>query len=114
MSEKDPSLLLEDILECCDRIIKNLQVVSREQFDLDINLQDAVIRRFEIIGEAAKRLPKSVRDQYPEIPWKLVMGFRDVLIHDYPDIVMSEVYRTGTQELPEFREQIRHILESLK
>ena len=114
MSEKDPSLLLEDILERCDRIIKNLQVVSQEQFELDINLQDAVIRRFEIIGEATKRLPKAVRDRYPEVPWKLAMAFRDVLIHDYPEIIMNEVYRTGTRELPEFREQIRHILESLK
>ena len=110
---KDPRTPLRDIIESSDRIISNVDNVSIEEFRRDINLQDAVVRRFEIIGEAVKRIPAAVRSRYLDVPWKEVAGFRDVLIHDYPDIVIDYVYATGKDQLPAFRDQIRRILDDL-
>lgn len=111
--KKDPGIFLRDILECCDLIIKNVQSVTLEQFQQDINLQDAVIRRFEIIGEAVKKLPEKIRAAYPYIAWKEAAGFRDVLIHDYKEIVIDEVYGTGINNLPKFRDQIQKVFEEV-
>ena len=109
---KDPRIPLRDILESCDRIIANVNGVSAEEFEHNINLQDAVIRRFEIIGEAVKRVPSSIRKLYPHIAWKEAAGFRDILIHDYPEVVIDQVYLTGKNQLPEFRAQIQAVLDT--
>ena len=111
--QKDLSLILRDILECCGRIIVSLKPLTLEQFEKNLDVQDATIRRFEIIGEAVKRVPEEFRTHYPEIPWKDAAGFRDVLIHDYPDIVLEEVFRTGKEQLPEFQAQIKKVLDDL-
>ncbi len=111
---KDPQPYLKDILEYSDRIIKSLKNVGIEQFRADNNLQDAIIRRFEVIGEAVKRVPENIKDKYPYIPWANAAGFRDVLIHDYPDIVIDDVFITGTEHLPEFRNMIEEVLTDLK
>jgi uncharacterized protein with HEPN domain len=111
---KDPTMYLRDVLESCDRIIANLKDVTLENFRENITLQDAVIRRFEIIGEATKRLSDEVKDAHPHVPWKYAAGFRDVLIHDYPEIVMDQVYLTGKDQLPEFREQVAAVLRDLQ
>lgn len=111
---KDPEIYLKDILESCDRIIFNLKDISLESFRKDINLQDAVIRRFEIIGEATKRLPDEIKSKYPDVPWKYAAGFRDVLIHDYPEVVIDQVYITGKDQLPEYRQQVEKVLLSWK
>ena len=65
--EKDPRIPLHDIIDSCDRSIANVNGVDVERFRTDINLQDAVIRRFEIIGEAVKRVPDALRAQYPDV-----------------------------------------------
>jgi len=108
------SVVLKDIIESCERIIANTASVTLEEFRSDIDLQDAVIRRFEIIGEAAKRVPEDVRSRYPDVPWRLAAGFRDVLIHDNPDVVIDTVYHTGRENLPALRDQIKAVLAQLE
>lgn len=110
---KDQRIPLRDILDSCGRIIINVNSTDIDAFREDVNLQDAVIRRFEIIGEAVKRVSPEIRAQYPDVLWKEAAGFRDVLIHDYPNIVIDQVYFTGKNYLPEFQEQIRNILNHL-
>lgn len=111
---RDVSLDLKDIIEYCERVIVSLSKASLEEFRKDIDLQDAVIRRFQIIGEAAKRIPDEIKNQYPEIPWKEAAGFRDVLIHDYHEIIIDRVYITGKEHLPKFKRQIQAVLNNLK
>ena len=101
---------LKDIVAYCDRIIKKLTDKSMEDFRNDIDSQDAVIRRFEIIGEAVKRIPDEIKNKYPDVPWKNAAGFRDVLIHDYPDIVIDQVYITGKEHLPVFKNKLKRSL----
>ena len=111
--EKDPQFLLQDILECCELIISNVNSVTLDEFEKNINLQDAVIRRFEVIGEAVKNIPTEFRKKNSHIVWKEAAAFRDVLIHDYPDIVLETVYYTGKEHLPTFRDQIKQVLDNL-
>lgn len=112
-AKRDPHMHLGDILESCDAIIRYLEGKTLEDFQKDQLTQDGVIRRFEIIGEAAKRMPAEIRDTYPDIPWRYITGFRDVLIHDYPEIVADSVFLTAREHVPKFREQIQEVLRSI-
>jgi uncharacterized protein with HEPN domain len=113
MVDRDPRAYLHDILESCDRILTNLGKTTFSDFQNDLTMQDAFMRRFEIIGEAVKRLPTSLRDAYPDIAWRDAAAFRDVIAHDYVDIEIDRVYRTATDYLPIFRDQIARIIANL-
>lgn len=112
-AEKDPRVYLKDILEYCDRILANVASISLEDFQKQTNLQDAVIRQFEVVGEAIKRVPADIRDRYPQIEWKNAAAFRDVLAHDYPEIIIDTVYNAGKNNIPVLRQQIQKILDDL-
>ena len=74
--------------------------------------QDAIIRNFEIIGEATKRLSESTKARRPEIQWRDVAGFRDVLTHDYMGVDFNEVWNVIEDHLPALREAVRSLLDS--
>jgi uncharacterized protein with HEPN domain len=84
-----------------------------EQFLNDEMVQDAVIRNFEIIGEAAKRVPTGYRRAHAEVPWRLMAGFRDVLIHAYEGVDLDRVWHIAQEDLPKVKEAIDKILPSL-
>ena len=107
---RDISVYLADIIESCDFIAEHIKGVSLDDFRKDTLRQDAVIRRFEIIGEAVKHVPSAMRAQYQDVPWQEAAAFRDVLIHDYPEVIIDDVYGTATEDLPNFRNQIATIL----
>jgi uncharacterized protein with HEPN domain len=83
MSKRSPQLLLEDILESANKILAYTNGLSYEQFLADSKTVDAVIRNFEIIGEAANRLPEEIRERFPNIDWQRIRGFRNRIVHDY-------------------------------
>lgn len=107
-------IYLQDILEACSLIVADTSSVTLSEFSNNRMLQDAVIRRFEIIGEAVKHVPVVLREKYPEIAWQNVAAFRDVLIHDYPEIVLDDVYHTALHDLPAFRDQITNVLNDIQ
>ncbi|MBU1252171.1 MAG: DUF86 domain-containing protein [Nanoarchaeota archaeon] len=80
---REVKLYLEDIIECIDLI--NEYILNKGKSDLleDKKLQDAIVRRIEIIGEAAKNIPKSLKKKYPEVEWKMIAGTRDIITHAY-------------------------------
>ena len=110
---KDPRVYLAHILECADRIERYLGQ-DREAFLRDTMVQDAVIRNFEVIGEAAKRILEQFRVVHAEIPWRLMAGFRDVLIHDYEGVDLERVWRIAQEDLPAVKTAIARILPSLE
>lgn len=112
--KRDLKVYLQDVLESCELIIKHIESVSADEFQTNVMLQDAVIRRFEIIGEAVKHVPNALREKYPNIEWKKAAAFRDILAHDYPEIIIDDVYHTSRNHLPAFRAQIATVLDDLK
>jgi len=92
MSKRTPQLLLEDILQSANKILAYTKGFSYEQFLGDEKTIDAVIRNFEIIGEAANRLPEEIRDQHPNIDWHRIKGFRNRIVHDYMGIDYNIVW----------------------
>ena len=89
---RDERLYLIQMLERAERIFEYTEP-GQAEFLGDRKTQDAVLRSFEVMGEAAKRLPSLIRDQAPEIPWKRLAGFRDVLIHQYEGVDLEEVWK---------------------
>ncbi|MCI5158347.1 MAG: DUF86 domain-containing protein [Candidatus Electrothrix sp. AUS1_2] len=83
MSERDRRLLLEDMLACLKKILRYTQGHNYESFVSDEKTTDAVIRNFEIIGEAAGRIDEDYRAQHPDVAWHRLRGFRNRLIHAY-------------------------------
>src|ERR1700735_2410717 len=100
MSKRSPQLLLEDILQSANKILAYTNGFSYDQFLADSRTVDAVIRNFEIIGEAANRLPEEVRDQYQNIDWHRIRGFRNRIVHDYMGIDYEIVWLIKEKFLP--------------
>ena len=101
MSKRTPKLLLEDLLTSIDRISEYTHGITYEQFLADSKTIDAVIRNFEIIGEAANRLPDKVKESYVEIDWHRIRGFRNRIVHDYMGIDYQMVWIIKESFLPE-------------
>ena len=85
---------------------------GRDAFLSDPMIQDAALRNLEVIGEAAKSLSPGFRDAHAEIPWKLMAGMRDRLIHEYFGVDLELVWQVVARELPEIASKIDSILES--
>jgi uncharacterized protein with HEPN domain len=100
MSDRNSGLLVEDILESCGKILKYTEGLSFEGFIGDPKTVDAVVRNFEIIGEAAGRLPEEFKDAHPEIDWFRIRGFRNRIVHDYFGIDHSIVWQIKDKFLP--------------
>jgi len=93
MSKRNPQLLVEDILESCYKIKDYTKEISFEEFLADSKTIDAVVRNFEIIGEAANRLPEEFRDSYQDIDWHRISGFRNRIVHEYFGIDYSIIWQ---------------------
>jgi uncharacterized protein with HEPN domain len=94
------SVYLLDILKAAKLALNYLKGKTKEEFSQDIQCQDAVIRRLEIIGEAAGRISTATTDKFPDLPWKKMVGMRNIMIHEYEDIDLAIVWDTVQNDLP--------------
>ena len=111
--KKDPRVYLAQILERINRILE-YTTEGKEAFFADPRTQDAVIRNFEVIGEAAKRIPEQYWQKQPAIPWRELSGLRDVLIHQYEGVSVAEIWRIIEKDLETLRKAITTILPPLE
>lgn len=110
--QRDREYLL-DILEAAKLAIDYIGDKTREEFFEDFQCQDAVIRRLEIIGEAARRISEETRASYPDLPWSDMVGMRNIMIHEYDDVDMVIVWETVHNDLPPLIDALEKILQSL-
>ncbi|WP_342306312.1 DUF86 domain-containing protein [Methanolobus sp. ZRKC5] len=111
---KDPEVFLMHIVDSIDKIEDFTNSRTKEDFLEDIQLQDATIRRIEIIGEASKNIPEDFKVQYPDVPWSEMARTRDKLIHGYFGVDLQLTWDIVQHDLPELKEKMHQILEELK
>jgi uncharacterized protein with HEPN domain len=102
---------VEDILDAMEKAEILIENVTYGQFEADFRINFAVVRALEIVGEATKRLPPALRDEYPDIPWREMAGMRDRIIHGYDTVDLRIVWDTTRHRIPSVKPQIRQILE---
>ncbi|MBX3163522.1 MAG: DUF86 domain-containing protein [Bacteroidetes bacterium] len=98
---KDNSIYIAHILERAEKILSYTQGMTETSFLKDDKTQSAVIRELEVIGEVTKKLSDDFKNQYPDIPWKIMAGMRDVLIHDYEGVNPFRVWDTIINNIPQ-------------
>lgn len=111
---RDMRPYIQDILESIEAIEEYVQFTTEEQFYRNRQVQDAVLRRLEIIGEAVKNLDEDFKNRYPEIPWKKIAGLRDVLIHEYFGVSLKRIWRVIKIDLVDLKFKISKIWEETK
>lgn len=101
-----------DIIEAASLALSYVEGQTEERFVADIQCQDSVIRRLEIIGEAARRISGNFRSLHSELPWSDMIGMRNILIHDYDDVDIPLVWKTVINELPVILAKLQRILDA--
>ena len=109
MSKRNWQLLIQDIIDSGSKVLLYTSDMSFDEFVSDSKTVDAVIRNFEIIGEAANRLPEDFKDSHPEIDWHRIRGFRNRIVHDYVGIDYSIVWQIKNTFLPEMIGMLRKL-----
>jgi len=109
MSKRETKLLLADIIESIDKIKSYTLGYTFEEFLQDSKTSDAVVRNFEIIGEAANRIPEEIRDQNNEINWHRIKGFRNRIVHDYMGVDYNIVWSIIHNDIDKLRTDISEV-----
>ena len=107
MSKRNSKLLIEDIIESGNKILDYTEGYTFEEFISDSKTVDAVIRNFEVIGEAANRLDEEFKDKYPQIDWHRIRGFRNRIVHDYMGVDCGIVWQIRESFLPDLIAQLK-------
>lgn len=113
MSKREPVLLLQDISESIDKIKLYTEGMTFDQFENDNKTIDAVIRNFEIIGEAANRIPDEIKDKYNEVNWHKIRGFRNRIVHDYMGVDLEIIWEIIQNYLGDLHKNIRKIIDNI-
>ena len=100
------------MLEAIERVRTYTEAMEPSEFARDTKTFDAVLRNLTVIGEAARALPEEVRESVPDVPWRAVQGFRNIVVHEYFGVDTEIVWRTITDDLPELERAIRDALEA--
>lgn len=110
---KHPHILLQHILESIEWIEKDIKGLSEQEFLENVPIQDAVVRRIEIIGEAVKSLPEGLKNENPQTPWQDIADMRNKLIHEYFEVDLELVWEVVKEDLSPLKKQVEILLKNL-
>ena len=110
-SERDPILYLEDIALSMERVQEYIVGLDFQHFKRDYKTVDAVVRNFEIIGEASKNVPQTIKERYTNIPWEEMYRLRNRISHEYFGIDYEILWEIATKHLPQNYNDIKVVLE---
>lgn len=109
--KRDVFVYLEDVLDCINDIESFVKNKTKGHFLKNVMMQDAIVRKIEIIGEATKNIPASFKEKHRSIPWKKIAGMRDVLVHAYFEVRLDLVWEAVKEDIPKLKKQIQKILD---
>ena len=112
--KRDSKLFVKDIIDAMESIEKFVGDMTLEELESDEKTSSAVIRKFEIIGEAVKYMPNKVKEKYKGIQWKSMAGMRDRLIHAYFGIDYNLVWSAIKNEIPKLKPKLKKVLSSME
>ncbi|OHB76849.1 MAG: hypothetical protein A2Z25_22685 [Planctomycetes bacterium RBG_16_55_9] len=109
MKDREIRDYINDLIEACEDILAFTEGMSYSDFINDKRTINAVVRSLEVIGEATKKLPVSLKDHYPKVPWKQMAGMRDKLIHEYFGIDKQMVWKVVKEHIGDLLLQTKEI-----
>lgn len=112
-AKRSIGLYLDDMLESIERIEKYVHNLTQNEFNKDIDKQDAVAHRLEIIGEAAKNIPQEFKNKYPTTQWREIARTRDKVTHHYFEIDLDQIWAIIQNDLQPLKEQVKEMLQKL-
>ncbi len=107
--KRDISVYVQDIIESITRIEDYTRDVTEEEFYGNTQVQDAVLRRLEVMGEAVKNIPDETKERHKGIPWKEIAGLRDVLTHGYFGVNLKRIWKVVKEDIPDLRKKILEV-----
>jgi len=114
MRKRDCRDYLQDMLDSISDVDSFTKDMSFEQFKKDRKTVSAVVRSIEVIGEASKRIPETMKAKCAGVPWKLIAGMRDKLIHEYFGVDVEILWKTAKADIPPLEPLIQNMLKSLE
>lgn len=109
MPQRD-ELYVADMVEAAQEIAGWLHGVTRQRWDADSMLRNAVLYKLLILGEIARSLTEELREKYPQIPWRAIRGFRNVAVHQYFGVDWAVVWKLAKDEAPKLKDAALAIL----
>jgi len=112
-TKRDHTLFVDDILAAISKIEKYTKKTTFDEFSRNEMAVDAVIRNFEVIGEAANKIPREIKAGNPYVEWKEMIGFRNILIHDYFGVDIESLWDTIRKNIPQLKKNIIKLKKSI-
>lgn len=111
MKDREWKLFLEYMLDSIEKIERYTKGMDFDSFTENPMVIDAVIRNLEVIGESCKYIPAGIRESYDEVPWKAIVGLRNIAIHEYFGLDLENIWKIIREDLPKNKETFRKVLE---